>query len=108
MYGVRLFIVVLQEEQYYCLHVCNISLYHSTNALHLQVSEIAKCIARGSLFLFYNNYVYCSLQYYICVYNKNIFISIGCCVSELHPLSKCMADVVFTRNTIIIILKGLP
>ena len=49
MYGLRLFIVVLQELHCLpnCLHICMIRVrgcYHFTNAL-LLVSEIAKCIA---------------------------------------------------------------
>ena len=52
MYGLRLFIVVLQELHCLpnCLHICMIRVrgcYHipSFVALHLLVSEIAKCIA---------------------------------------------------------------
>ena len=46
MYSLRLFIVVLQELPN-CLHVCMISVITSPSfiALHLLVSEIAKCIA---------------------------------------------------------------
>ena len=64
MYCLRLFIVVLQEL--HCLlnylHVCMIRVrdfYHFTkfHCFNLLVSEIAKCIARGYLLLFYKNYI---------------------------------------------------
>ena len=52
MYGLRLFIVVLQELHCLsnCLHVCMIRVKVSITSpsfvtLHLLVSEIAKCIA---------------------------------------------------------------
>ena len=64
MYSLRLFSVVLQELHCFpnCLHVCMIRVrgcYHFTSfiALHLLVSEIAKCIAWGCLLLFYKNYI---------------------------------------------------
>ena len=50
MYSLRLFIVVLQELHCFpnCLHVCMIRVRDTSPsfiALHLLVSEIAKCIA---------------------------------------------------------------
>ena len=57
MYGMRLVIVVLQEIRNW-VHVSIISITSpSFVALHLPVSEIAKCIVRGCLLLFYKNYI---------------------------------------------------
>ena len=66
--------------------------YHITSfvTLHLLVSEIAKCIARGCLLLFYKNYiVYYNVYCYYCgvfieTYVYPSFALIGCCMSELH------------------------
>ena len=70
MYGLRLFIVVLQELPCLpnCLHVCMIRVrgcYHITKvfALYLMVSEIAKYIVRGCLLLFYKNYIVYRIVY---------------------------------------------
>ena len=64
---VRLFIVVLQELHCLpnCLHVFMIRVITSRSfiALHVLVSEIAKCIARGCLLLFYKNYIVYQIVY---------------------------------------------
>ena len=70
MYGLRLFIVVLQELHCLpnCLHVfmirvrgyCHITMFRYSIRL---VSEIAKCIAWGCLLVFYKNYI--NLVYHI-------------------------------------------
>ena len=95
-YGLRLFIVVLQELYCLlsCLHVCMIRVrgwYHITSflTLHLLVSEIANvlpeavycCFTRTALFttMFTVIIVVCSLKS-MCIPS---FVLIGCCVSEL-------------------------
>ena len=59
MYCLRLFIVVLQELSYMFLwSELEVAITSpSFIALHLLVSEIAKCIAWGCLSLFYKNYI---------------------------------------------------
>ena len=57
MFCLRLFVVVLQKLHCLpnCLHVGMVR--PSFVTLYLIVSEIAKCIARGCLLLFYKNYI---------------------------------------------------
>ena len=77
---------VLQELQ--CLQCClHVELEVSITSpsfvhLHLPVTEIAKCIARGYLLLFYKNYI----VYYI-VYLDYICVSI-----EMHVYTKFHPD----------------
>ena len=56
-------------------------------ALNLPVSEIAKCIARGSLLLFYKNCIVYYNVYCDCVpfKGKHIasFVLISCCISDV-------------------------
>ena len=71
MYGLRLFIVVLQELHRlpYCLYIYVWSELEvaitspSVVTLYLMVSEIAKYIASGCLLLFYKNYIVYRILY---------------------------------------------
>ena len=67
MYGLRLFIVVLQELQCLpnCLHTYMVKVrgrYHSTKICCTTLSSSAKCIAWGYL-MFYNNYIVYRIVY---------------------------------------------
>ena len=87
MYGLRLFIVVLQELHCLpsCLHV-GFNRVSITSpcfiALHLLVSEIAKCIALECLLLFYKNYIV-----YYNVYHDYLGVFI-----EIHVYTKFHID----------------
>ena len=109
----KLFIVVLQEldclpNYLHAFMIRVIGCYHVTKFRYSTPSEIAKCIVRGCLLLFYKNYiVYYSVYCCYC----GVFIEkyvhtefIGSCVSELHghlchilPEAVCCC---FTRTTL--------
>ena len=110
MYGLRLFIVVLQELHCLpnCLHVSIIRVITSPSfvALHLPVCEITKCIACGCLLLFYENYiVYYNVYGYYCS-EKYVYTKFRLGVSELYghlcPYRNVWPEAVycFTRTTL--------
>ena len=100
MYCWRLLIVVLQELHCLpnCLHVCiqefEVALTSPRFAtLYLMVSEIAKCIARGCLLLFYKNYIVYQIVYMFLWLELQVAITSQSFVT-LHLVSeiaKCIA-----------------
>ena len=76
MYGLRLFIAVLQEVSN-CLHICMIS-----NCLHICMISVRGLLSVHQVLLhtYYNVYG----GVFIEMYGYAKFVFIGCCVSELH------------------------
>ena len=77
MYGLRLFIVVLQDYHIVYIFVW-LELYVSITspnfvALSLPISEIVKCIAWGCLLLLYKNYIVYSLLFYGLFIEKYVY-----------------------------------
>ena len=111
MYGLRLFIVVLQEL--HCLlHVCIIRVrgwYHIFVTLHLLVSEIANVLPEAVYCCFTRTTLFTTMFTAIivlCLLCMPSFVLIGCCVSELHdhlcPYRNVLPEAVyccFTRTT---------
>ena len=114
MYGLRLFIVVLQELQC-CLHVDIIRvicIYHLSFVwLHLLVSEIVLpegvycCHTRTTLFTtIFTVIIVVRLLKSMCIPS---FVLIGCCVCELHAYSIYVPIVMYTLRLFIVVLQEL-
>ena len=127
MYGLRLFIVVLQELHCLpnCLHVCMIRVrccYHFTKfrCSTLSGSEIAKCIAWGCLLFFFTRTTLFTTMFTVIIVVHSLksmcipsFVLIGYCVhghivmyglrlfivvlQELHCLLNCLHSFVWSE-----------